>query len=131
MPDRSLKDGILEHLRLVVSEILRNTKSKTISIKLRTLLKYAYVSYAAKTTNLNMIRGLVPRIRPPPQLTNQYFYRDIEDFLRRNFNVRFERRRNARYVVLYNTGGAPTRASSPLTSPFFERCYPYPGSRGT
>ena len=103
MSDSSLKDGILEHLRLVVSEILRNTKSRTISIKLRTLLKYAYVSYAAKTTNLNMIRGLVPRIRPPPQLTNQYFYRDIEDFLRRNFNVKFERRRNARYVVLYNS----------------------------
>jgi len=96
------KNRILEHVRLVASEILKGTRSRTVSIKLRTLLKYAYVSYIVKTTNLNTIRGLVPRIKPPSRFTNQYFYRDMEEYLRRHFRVRFEKRRNARYVVLYN-----------------------------
>jgi len=102
MSEVSSKRRILEHVRLVASEILRGTRSKSVSIKLRTLLKYAYVSYIVKTTNLNTIRGLVPRIKPPSQFTNQYFYRDMEEYLRRHFNVKFEKRRNARYVVLYN-----------------------------
>jgi len=95
------KRKILDHVLLVTGQLLKDTKSKKISIKLRTLLRYAYISYVRKTVNLSTIRGLVPRIRPPSRLTNQYFYRDVEDVLRRNFKVKIENKRNFRYVVLY------------------------------
>ncbi len=95
------RSKLLRHVYLVAQEILRSTKSKKISIKLRTLLRYAYVSYKRNTTNLNTIRGLVPRIRPPPRLANQYFYRDMEKMLRRNFHVTIERRRQFKYVTFY------------------------------
>ena len=92
---------LLEYVVLISKEILKNTKSRMISIKLRTLLKYAYVSYKRRTTDLNAIRGLVPRVRPPSRLTNQYFYREMEKVLKNNFNVRIENRRQFRYVVFY------------------------------
>ncbi|ABL78107.1 hypothetical protein Tpen_0705 [Thermofilum pendens Hrk 5] len=95
------KQKLLEHLASVVEELLRNTKSSQISIKLRTLLRYAYVSYVKKTSDINVIRGLVPRVRPPAWLTNQYYYREIELMLKTRFNARIENRRQFRYVVLY------------------------------
>jgi len=100
MPD-SEKSSLLEHVVLISKEILNSTKSRVVSIKLRTLLRYAYVAYRQKTTNLNSIRGLVPRVRPPSRLTNQYFYREMERILRDNFNVKIENRRQFRYVVFY------------------------------
>jgi hypothetical protein len=100
MPD-SEKSSLLEHVVLISKEILNSTKSRVVSIKLRTLLRYAYVAYKQKTTDLNSIRGLVPRVRPPSRLTNQYFYREMERILRDNFNVKIENRRQFRYVVFY------------------------------
>jgi hypothetical protein len=100
MPD-SEKSSLLEHVVLISKEILNSTKSRVVSIKLRTLLRYAYVAYRQKTTDLNSIRGLVPRVRPPSRLTNQYFYREMERILRDNFNVKIENRRQFRYVVFY------------------------------
>jgi hypothetical protein len=100
MPD-SEKSSLLEHVVLISKEILNSTKSRVVSIKLRTLLRYAYVAYRQKTTDLNSIRGLVPRMRPPSRLTNQYFYREMERILRDNFNVKIENRRQFRYVVFY------------------------------
>jgi len=100
MPD-SEKSSLIEHVVLISKEILNSTKSRVVSIKLRTLLRYAYVAYKQKTTDLNSIRGLVPRVRPPSRLTNQYFYREMERILRDNFNVKIENRRQFRYVVFY------------------------------
>ncbi|MCS7104533.1 MAG: hypothetical protein NZ954_03085 [Thermofilaceae archaeon] len=100
MPD-SEKTHLLEHVVLISKEILDNTRSRMVSIKLRTLLRYAYVSYKRRTTDLNAIRGLVPRVKPPSRLTNQYFYREMERTLKNNFNVRIENRRQFRYVVFY------------------------------
>lgn len=100
MPD-SEKSKLLEHVVLVSKELLKSTRSRSISIKLRTLLRYAYVSYRRRTTDLNIIRGLVPRVRPPSRLANQYFYREIERVLRNNFRIKIENRRQFRYVVFY------------------------------
>ena len=97
------RDKLLKHVKMVASELLKNTRSRHISIKLRTLLRYAYVSYKRRTTDLNTIRGLVPRIRPPPRLANQYFYRDIENMLKHNFKVKIENRRQFKYVTFYKT----------------------------
>lgn len=92
---------LIEHVLLVAHELLRSTRSQRISIKLRTLLRYAYVSYRRKTTDLNIIRGLVPRIRPPSRLANQYFYKEIEKALRENFNITIESRRQFKYVTFH------------------------------
>lgn len=97
---REERERLLEHLTLVVQQLLNSTKSRQLSIKLRTLLRYTYVSYIKKTTDISVIRGLVPRIRPPAWLTNQYYYREIERVLRDKFNARIENRRQFRYVVL-------------------------------
>lgn len=95
------KEKLIEQVVVIAEKIIESTKSKKISIKLRTLLRYAYVSYIKKTTDINIIRGLVPRIRPPARLTNQYYYREIEKVLKERFNARIENRRQFRYVVLY------------------------------
>lgn len=100
---REEKERILEHLTLIVQQLLNSTRSKQLSIKLRTLLRYTYVSYIKKTSDISVIRGLVPRIRPPAWLTNQYYYREIERVLRERFNARVESRRQFRYVVLHKT----------------------------
>ncbi|MEZ0345503.1 MAG: hypothetical protein ABWK01_03050 [Infirmifilum sp.] len=97
---REEKEKLLEHLVLVVDQLISTTKSNQLSIKLRTLLRYAYVSYVKRTSDINVIRGLVPRVRPPAWLTNQYYYREIENVLRQRFNARIENRRQFRYVVL-------------------------------
>ncbi len=95
------KEKLIEQVVIIAEKIIESTKSKKISIKLRTLLRYAYVSYIKKTTDINIIRGLVPRIRPPARLTNQYYYREIERVLRERLNAKIENRRQFRYVVLY------------------------------
>ncbi|PLJ77615.1 MAG: hypothetical protein B7L53_05755 [Thermofilum sp. NZ13] len=100
---REEKEKLLEHLEIVVRQLISSTKSSQISIKLRTLLRYAYVSYVKRTSDINVIRGLVPRVRPPAWLTNQYYYREIEGMLRTKFNARIENRRQFRYVVLYKS----------------------------
>ncbi len=92
---------LLEHVVLVSRELLERARSQCVSIKLRTLLRYAYVAYKQHTTDLNVIRGLIPRVKPPSRLTNQYFYREMERTLRDNFNVRIEKRRQFRYAVFY------------------------------
>jgi len=97
----SEKTSLLEHVILISREILNHTRSQRVSIKLRTLLRYAYVAYKQKTTDLNAIRGLVPRVKPPSRLTNQYFYREMERVLKNNFKVKIENRRQFRYVVFY------------------------------
>ncbi|RLE83978.1 MAG: hypothetical protein DRJ41_03960 [Thermoprotei archaeon] len=97
------KRRILEHVHLIAQELINKTRSRTISIKLRTLLRYAYVSYRSKTTDLNVIRGLVPRIRLPSKFSNQYFYREIERSLRSRFNINIEVRRQLRYVTFYKS----------------------------
>jgi len=97
----SERASLLEHVILISREILNHTRSQRVSIKLRTLLRYAYVAYKQKTTDLNAIRGLVPRVKPPSRLTNQYFYREMERVLKNNFKVKIENRRQFRYVVFY------------------------------
>ncbi len=98
---REEKEKLLRQLEVIVNQLISSTKSSQISIKLRTLLRYAYVSYVKRTTDINVIRGLVPRVRPPAWLTNQYYYREIESVLREKFNAKIENRRQFRYVVLY------------------------------
>lgn len=100
---REEKEKLLEHLIAVVEQLISTTKSSQISIKLRTLLRYAYVSYVKKTSDINVVRGLVPRVRPPAWLTNQYYYREIESMLIQRFNAKIENRRQFRYVVFYKT----------------------------
>ncbi len=95
------KERLLDHVILVSQKLLESTKSRKLSIKLRTLLRYAYVAYTRRTTDINIIRGLVPRIRPPARLANQYFYREIEKSLRQRFNISIETRRQFRYIVFY------------------------------
>lgn len=97
----SEKEKLINQIIIITNKLIESTKSRKISIKLRTLLRYAYVSYIKKTTDINIIRGLVPRIRPPARLTNQYYYREIERVLKQKFNARIENRRQFRYVVLY------------------------------
>lgn len=97
-PEREL---LLEQVITVSRQLQKCARSRVISIKLRTLLKYAYVSHKQKTTDLSVIRGLAPRMRPPSNLTNQYFYREIENVLKNNFKVTIESRRQFRYAIFH------------------------------
>ena len=99
----SEKEKLINQVIIITNKLIESTKSRKISIKLRTLLRYAYVSYIKKTTDINIIRGLVPRIRPPARLTNQYYYREIERVLKQKFNARIENRRQFRYITFYKS----------------------------
>lgn len=102
-PSTAEKNKILEHVLMISQKLVSESRSSKISVKLRTLLRYAYISYQRQTFDLSTIRGLVPRLRPPSSLANQYFYRDIETLLKKRFNVDIHYKRNFRYVTFYKT----------------------------
>ena len=95
------RSKIFDRACQIVERLLDNTKSRTISIKVKTLVKYAYVSYIRNTMDIPKLRGLVPRIRVPSRYANQYTYNDLVEVLRRNFKITVERRRHNRYVIIY------------------------------
>ena len=95
------KSKIFDHACKIVERLLKTSKSSTISIKLKTLLKYAYVSYMKSTLDIPKLRGLVPRVRIPSKYANQYVYNDLVEVLKKNFRVTVEKRRHSRYVVIY------------------------------
>jgi len=96
--------GVLEHVPKVVSMILSKTRTQRLTLKLRTILLYSYIAYKIRELDINLLRGLMARIRPPGYLTNQYFYEDIRRKLREEFgdNVEFVRRRQKWYAVFWN-----------------------------
>jgi len=83
------------------------TRSRRVSVKLKTLVKYGYAAYAYGTLDFRRVRGLTSRVRVPGRLANQYFYRKVEEELARNFDVEFEDRRGFRYAVFRARLGAP------------------------
>jgi len=99
------REKLIEHVIVIAEKIIDSTKSRKISIKLRTLLRYAYISYVLGLdphgdAAWRRIRS-IHTVRPPPRLTNQYYYREIERALRERLGARIENRRQFRYVVLY------------------------------
>jgi len=95
------KSKIFDHACRIVERLLKSSRSNSISIKLKTLLKYAYVSYIKSTLDIPKLRGLVPRVRIPSKYANQYVYNDLVEVLRKNFKITVEKRRHSRYVVIY------------------------------
>lgn len=95
------KHRIFDRACQIVERLLDNTRSRTISIKIKTLLKYAYASYIKNTLEIPKLRGLVPRIRVPSKYANQYTYNDLVEVLRQNFKISVEKRRHNRYIIVY------------------------------
>lgn len=100
---QNAEDDVLKASVDVLDLILSKTLSRKFSIKLRTLLRYGFVSYIARTKDLNVIRGLAARILPPPSFTHQYFYLKLQKKLKERFGsaLTFEKRRNHTYVVVW------------------------------
>jgi len=99
------KEKLIEQVVVIAERIAASTRSRRVSIKLRTLLRYAYTSYVLGLdprgdAAWHRIRG-IHSIRPPPRLTNQYFYREVERVLRERLGARIEVRGGGlKYAVL-------------------------------
>lgn len=103
---RSEEKLLLEQTVAVAEKFVETARSRKISVKLRKLLKYAYISY---TMNIDphspegwrRIMTLAARVKTPSQLMNHYFYRRMEQALLNSFNARIMKRRHAKYIVFY------------------------------
>lgn len=96
-----VKKSVLEKISFIVYIITRSAKSPRISIRLRTLIKYAYIAYILGEERFNVIKGLTSKIKPPRYLFNRDFYKAVEEVLARNFHICFETRRgDKRYAVI-------------------------------
>jgi len=91
---------MLKHVELVASQLLASTKSRTLTLKLRTLVRYAYTSYVKGTLDFPTIRGSAHRYKPPNWMVSQLFYRQAERALAKRLNAKVVRRRGQVYVVL-------------------------------
>ncbi len=96
---RELKKEVLKRTLAVSRVLLNSARSKTFSIKLKTLIRYGYISYIRNTTDINMLKGLMSRLYPPREIVNQHFYRELESALLRNFKVKIMKRGSHRYAI--------------------------------
>ena len=94
-----LKKEVLKRTIEVCKVLLKSARSRTFSIKLKTLIRYGYISYIRNTTDINILKGLMSRLYPPREIVNQHFYRELEKALRENFNVKIKRRGSHRYAI--------------------------------
>jgi len=104
---RRVQRRVLGYILRVAEHIVSTARSRRVSVKLKTLVKYGYAAYAYGTLDFRRVRGLTSRVRVPGRLANQYFYRKVEEELARNFDVEFEDRRGFRYAVFRARLGAP------------------------
>ncbi|RLE64704.1 MAG: hypothetical protein DRJ38_05030 [Thermoprotei archaeon] len=94
-----LKREVLKRTIEVCKTLLKSTRSRTFSIKLKTLIRYGYISYVRNTTDINILKGLMSRLYPPREIVNQHFYRELESALKENFDVKIKRRGSHRYAI--------------------------------
>ena len=96
-----VKKAIMERVVYVAWQIVSEARSHEISIRLRTLIKYAYIAYILGEDRFSYIRGMSSKVRAPRFLFHKAIYRAVEEELRKRFEVRFETRRgNKRYAVI-------------------------------
>ena len=96
-----VKKGTLRKAVYIARLIVRDARSRRVSIRLRTLIKYAYASYALKEEKFNIIRGKAAKIKVPRYLFHKDFYKAVEEALTENFDVEFETRNGyKRYAVI-------------------------------
>ena len=118
---REGEEELIEQVIIIAEKLIESAKSKKISIKLRKLLRYAYVSYTMgipvsvdNTEGWNKVRSIYVKL--PARLTNKYYYREIERVLKERFNARVVKRRRTKYIVFYKGRAPPIRLATPARS---------------
>ena len=92
---------MLEKIEIIFRNLINNSRGKKISIKIKTLVKYAYFSIIKKTTQISYLKNAIKEVRVPSKFANQYFYTDVFYYLRQKYNIKIDRRkRNLRYIIL-------------------------------
>ena len=94
------KESLLQHIQWIAEEILRNSKSTRVSVKLRTLIRYAYTSSVKNTRDLSALRGMIARVKTPSWATSPFYYRRAARVLQEKLNAKLDRSRSDVYVVL-------------------------------
>ena len=94
-----VQDCVLGCVLRVAECIVAGARSRRVSVRVRSLVRYGYAAYVFGTLDFRRVRGLVSRVEPPSYIANRYFYGRIEEALARRFDVRFEDRRGFRYAV--------------------------------
>ncbi|RLE72370.1 MAG: hypothetical protein DRJ37_03030 [Thermoprotei archaeon] len=94
-----VQDGVLNYVLKVAECIVAGARSRRVSVRVRSLVRYGYAAYVFGTLDFRRIRGLVSRVEPPSYIANRHFYGRVEEVLARRFDVRFEDRRGFRYAV--------------------------------
>lgn len=102
-----VQGSVLGCVLRVAECIVAGARSRRVSVKVRSLVKYGYAAYVFGTLDFRRVRGLVSRVEPPSYIANRYFYRRVKEELVRYFDVRFENKRGFRYVVFSREDRAP------------------------
>ncbi|RLE88651.1 MAG: hypothetical protein DRJ67_01385 [Thermoprotei archaeon] len=92
--------AVVERVVVIAEKLLAGARSRGISVKLRTLLRYAYASLKLGTMDIAVLRSVVARIHPPHTLTNRKFYGELEEALRARLGAHIYYRRDKKYVYL-------------------------------
>jgi len=88
-------------LAVRIARILRErARSRQISVKFRTLIRYAWAAYRMGIMDLARLRGVSYRCYPPPTITNNHFYRKVEEALVEELDAEIVYRRGIKYLVL-------------------------------
>ena len=95
-----IEKGVLSKVNFVAGFIVRGTKSSRISIRLRSLVRYAYTAYILRLNDFNTIKGVSTKLNPPKYLFSQHFYRKVEEELAKRYKVLFVNRRGKRYAII-------------------------------
>jgi len=96
-----LRRKVLSKILEITERLLEDSRTESVSVKLRTLVRYGYVSYARGVDDISSIKGLMARVSIPREISSRYFYRKVEETLKEYFDVEFEYRRCHRYVTLH------------------------------
>lgn len=94
-----VQNNVLNYVLRVAELIVVGARSRRVSIRVGSLVRYGYAAYVFSTLDFRRVRGLVSRVEPPSYIANRYFYGRVEEALARRFDVRFEDRRGFRYAV--------------------------------
>lgn len=103
---------VLEKTVEVAIHLLNTARTRRISVKMATLVKYAYLACRLGTLDITALKQM--KVHPPHHLRTQYFYREVVKALRkRRIRARVEHRHSVKYLVLYKSRCGVSGRQSP------------------
>ncbi|RLE94208.1 MAG: hypothetical protein DRJ96_09570 [Thermoprotei archaeon] len=93
-------EEIVDMAVAVAGRMAAAARSRQISVKLSTIVRYAYIALRYRTVNLRRLRGLTARVRPPQRVLSRYVHDAVAEAVSRRLGAQVVWRRGRRYLVI-------------------------------